>query len=158
MHKGGGRWGTEKRWQVLNLAWGQVRQGAPGQGDLGSHRPPATAPADSGAGAGRPRRLWGTLRSTGSAGSSPRWVRGQDRGRGGQREGPSRFSPAAATGTPVPRGLPPEPVAELPEPHLGSARRRWGEAGRCQARPRGLHRAPARGWRRDRVQGGESPG
>ena len=48
MHKGGGRWGTERSWQLLNLAWGQVRQGAPGQGDPGSHRPPATAPADSG--------------------------------------------------------------------------------------------------------------
>ena len=158
MHKGGRRWDTERRWQVLNLAWGQARQGAPGQGDPGSHRPPATASADSGPSAGQPRCLWGTLRSAGSAGSSLRWVRGQDRGRGGQREGPSRFSPAAATGTPVPRGVQPEPVAELLGPRLGSARRRWGEAGRCQARPRGLQRALAQGWRRDRAQGGESLG
>lgn len=39
-----GRVGYRRSWQLLNLAWGQVWQGAPGQGDPGFHRPPATAP------------------------------------------------------------------------------------------------------------------
>lgn len=78
--------------------------------------------------------------------------RGQ-RGQRGQREGLSCFSPAADTGTPVPRGVQPKPVVELSGTGLGLPRRRWGEAGRYQARPCGLQRAPRRGWRRDRAQG-----
>ena len=45
---------------VLELGLGSGK-GAPWQGDLGSHRLPATAPTDSGLVQAWPRRLWGVL-------------------------------------------------------------------------------------------------